>query len=174
MSGRPAFGFTMRSTSVISESFFTIQTISPGPNEQFIPIAETPSPCTIFAKDSMLTPAKVLPSFSKVIVTKIGLSVVSRAAKIAAFTSRRSVIVSITIMSTLSFAASTTSLKMEIASSNLSVPSGSSISPIGPMSSATFAPVFSAQAFAFLVAAATTSLVFSAPSFRLFAPKVHA
>ena len=86
-SGKPAFGFTTKGRLVHLESSPIIGKSSFGPREQFKPMAETPRPFNVIAIDGISQPVNVLLFSSKVIVTIIGLSEFSLAARTAALTS---------------------------------------------------------------------------------------
>ena len=78
-----------------------------GPKEQFTPNTSTPNPSTTFTKVNGSVPVKVLLFCSNVIVTKTGKSLFSLTAKIPAFTSYKSVIVSNKTASTSSLTSKT-------------------------------------------------------------------
>ena len=146
--GSPAFGFAMSGREELSVNRSIISSITSGPNEQFIPIASTPSPSSIAVIAAGSAPVISLPLLSYTFVTNIGRDEFSFAAMTAAFVSRQSFIVSI-IMRSARSSAGTFDPKIETASSNERSPSGSSIRPVGPMSSAIYASLpptaFSAQ-----------------------------
>ena len=150
--GSPAFGFAMSGREELSVNRSIISSITSGPNEQFIPVASTPSPSSIAVIAAGSAPVISLPLLSYTFVTNIGRDEFSFAAMTAAFVSRQSFIVSIIMRSARSAAARTFDAKIETASSNERSPSGSSIRPVGPMSSAIYASLpptaFSAQSSA--------------------------
>ena len=118
---------------------------------------------------------KVLLFSSNVIVTNTGKFEFSLAAKTAAFVSNKSVIVSITITSA-SFPARISSLKISYASSKLKLPVGSRSCPIGPISSATKLSLPSHAFLPFSIAFFIISSVEYPVPFNLylFAPNVFA
>ncbi len=120
-------------------------------------MASTPRPSIVTAKLSARAPVNVRLLSSKVIVAKIGREQASFAASTPARSSARSEKVSNAIISTPAFTPATiTSRKISYASSKVSVPAGSIISPIGPISRATRALPFEAR-FAMYTASFITS-----------------
>ena len=137
--GNPALACTITGIVALLIIFSTIGTNKSGPSEQFTPIASAPNPCNVTTILSGKHPVKLLPFSSKVIVQKTGKLVFSFAASNAALISYKSIIVSMTIISAPDFSPCTICLlNISYALSKLSVPIGSNISPIGPISRATY------------------------------------
>ena len=104
------------------------------------PNASTPRPSSTATAASRLPPVSSFPVSSKVMVTYTGRLARSFAASTAAFTSYRSLMVSMSTQSAPAAApASTISPKAATASSKGRSPMGASSFPVGPMSSATAA-----------------------------------
>src|SRR6056297_2709161 len=168
--GIPALGFAIIGVEEIFSILFTISTSPLGPLEQLPPSASTPSPSKVIASDSGVVPEKVLKLSSKLILAKMGKLLFSFAAKIAAFSSSKSVNVSIYIKSTLEVSKKLIcSAKRSYASSNFIVPYGSRSCPIGPISYATkplpnSSTASLAASVAFLITSFSSSLE---PSFFL-------
>ena len=89
----------MMGLSVQRRSSRASATSSRGPTEQLKPMASTPSPSSVSAMAGTVTPVNVRPFSPKVMVTHTGRSVHSRAASTAAFTSYKSLMVSMTMRS---------------------------------------------------------------------------
>ena len=137
-SGKPALGFKHNGLLVHLLNSLITGSNSFGPREQLIPIASTSSPETVSPKADILHPVKVLRFCSKVIVASIGKSEFSFAARIAAFISSKSVIVSNTTKSAPALAPAFTHLAyISYAASKDKTPVGSNNIPIGPKSRAT-------------------------------------
>ena len=85
--GIPAFGLAMIGISVTKDIALITSAICAGPVEQLAPTPSTPSEDNTTAAVRASVPNKLLPSFSKVMVAKIGKSQTSLIAITAALVS---------------------------------------------------------------------------------------
>ena len=190
--GSPAFDFTIIGFVATFARRSTYGSILSGPSPQLNPYASTPSDSRSAATHSTDPPVRSLPSVPSATVAKIGRSHVSFAAMTAAFNSRMSPIVSMTIRSgvekvvvgsrsrTVEVAILIVSAKAATASSKERSPAGFSSFPVGPISKAilTFLCPTSASDFDFAAMASPLRITSSSECrpwyLRRFAPKVLA